>query len=766
MIQTHGKISRVEMLPQPSADSLLCTLHACPKGKNATYARSFSLTLQRMGVEAHPYIGNTLASLLVGIQSMCDARRVFDKLSRPSESCWNCLIQGYIRGDEPQHAFILFRKMEEDSLCLSGSTYACLLKYCTELRDLETGCTISESVMRKGLLRTNLLLGNMLVDMYAKCGSIMKSQEVFDILPIRDVLTWTILIRAYLQHGHGNKSLHCFEQMQLEGVSPNAVTFVCSLNACSSVGALDMGKEIHAQIDRRGPLEYELLVVNALVDMYARCGCLRQALLVFHQLFMRDVCSWNSLMTGYVQHDCGKEALECLRQMQNEGICPNDVTFICSLNACSCAGEVGKGKEIHSQIMTIGYFETKFQLGNMLVDMYAKCGMLADAEAAFGSLLVKDVVTWTSLIAGYVRHGLNEEAVQSFKQMRSENIDPNPVTFACILKTCGSVRAEEKGRQIHTDLTKKGLEGDVLTGNALIDMYNKCGSLSHAEAIFNIMPAKDAVTWSTMMAGFLEHGHAKEAISLFLKMLQEGTHPNQGVLVTVLKACSDETDLHFGKLVHALILDSSFDNDTVVSNTLIHMYAICGKLEDACMVFQTMPHRNQVTWTSIISGFCHSNDVKSVSRYFLGMKRGGFKPNDVTLVCLLSAYSHDGLVEEACDLFSSMMEDPNVYLKVEHYNCVVDILGRENMLDQGKELLISMPFHLNLVGWKSLLRHCKTFGNVELGRECFDNIIALDVGNSFAYALMVDIYVDAGMWEDVNQLQVKQGEKRAPEIYP
>jgi pentatricopeptide repeat protein len=238
-------------------------------------------------------------------------------------------------------------------------------------------------------------------------------------------------------------------------------------------------------------------------------------------------------------------------------------------------------------------------------------------------------------------------------------------------------------------------------------------------------------------------------------MLEEGTYPNQGVLVTVLKACSDEADLHFGKLVHFLIVDSSFGSDTIVSNTLIHLYAICGSLEDACMVFQTMSDQNEATWTSIISGFAHGIDVKSVALYLLGMKSHGFKPNDVTFICLLMAYSNAGRLGEACEVLNLIIEEPNVNLTVEHYNCVVDLFGRQKMLDQAKELLVSMPFHFNIVGWKSLLGHCKTFGDVKLGRECFHNITAIDAGNAFAHTLMVEIYKDAEMWEDVNQLYVK-----------
>ena len=201
-----------------------------------------------------------------------------------------------------------------------------------------------------GLLENNIALGNSLVDMYAKCGMLAKAQEVFEDLPNRNVVTWSALIAGYTRHNLGDEALKCFRRMQDEGISPNAVTFICILKACGSTASLHIGEEIHAEVKKQGLLGKDVVLATALIDMYAKCGVLRKSQQIFDKLRVRNVICWNSLISGYVEHEHVVQAYKCFRQMGEEGIFPDAVTFICILKACSRTGGLEMGKEIHEEI--------------------------------------------------------------------------------------------------------------------------------------------------------------------------------------------------------------------------------------------------------------------------------------------------------------------------------------------------------------------------------------------------------------------------------
>eukprot|EP00250_Pteridium_aquilinum_P009322 c18595_g3_i1 orf=2-544(+) len=180
--------------------------------------------------------------------------------------------------------------------------------------------------------------------MYAKCGSLTEAQDVFDELPYRNVVSWTSLITGYVEHGHTEEALDCFERMQREGFSPDRVTFLSVLRACGSLGTVDKSQQIHAQILKCGLLERDVVVGTALVDTYGKCSLLAKAKEVFDMLRVHDVVSWNALITGYAYHGYGEEALDCFKQMQRQGVSPNRVTFASALKACGTLGASDKGQ--------------------------------------------------------------------------------------------------------------------------------------------------------------------------------------------------------------------------------------------------------------------------------------------------------------------------------------------------------------------------------------------------------------------------------------
>ena len=283
-----------------------------------------------------------------------------------------------------------------------------------------------------------------------KCGSFAEACHAFGMLPIPNVVSGTVLISGYIEYGHGEEALGLLQEMKEAGICLNATTFVCGLKACSSTGDVDKGRELNVEIYKRGLLENDLILGNALLDMYATIGLLVDAQEVFDMLQVRDQITWNALISGYAEHGDGNQALICFEAMQNDGISPNAATFILCLRACGNIGAPEKGEKIHRQIIRRGLLEQDISLGNAIIDMYMKCGSIAMAQDVFKELPSRDVISWTTLIAGYVEHGFGKEALHCFAQFKYEGLSADPVMFACILKARGSIQDISKGQDTHT----------------------------------------------------------------------------------------------------------------------------------------------------------------------------------------------------------------------------------------------------------------------------------------------------------------------------
>lgn len=385
------------------------------------------------------------------------------------------------------------------SLRASERAFVALLKACSALKDLEGGCDLHDSIAGRRLLQHNVFIASALVDMYVKCGSFAKAQEVFCEIPIRDVVLWTTLIAGCVEHGRSEEALYCVKKMQQDGISPNAFTLVCSAKACGSLKASDRGGEIHTGIAVKG-LERDIVIGNALIDMYAKCGLLETAKAVLYKLPVRDVVSWTALIDGYAECGCGEQALYCSELMQCDSVSPNAHTFASSVKACYSIEALDKCQEVHSAITLKGY-ENVLPVGSALINMYAKYSLLADAQIVFDELLARDVVTWTALIAGYAQIGASEKVFSNFNRMVKEGVKPNLVTFLNLLSACNHAGLVNKGLAYFETITKGyGFTPNLDHYTCMVDLLGRAGHLSKALAMIKEMPwHPDYVLWCTVL---------------------------------------------------------------------------------------------------------------------------------------------------------------------------------------------------------------------------------------------------------------------------
>ncbi|KAI5064473.1 hypothetical protein GOP47_0021143 [Adiantum capillus-veneris] len=488
-----------------------------------------------------------------------------------------------------------------------------LVKVCTKRKDLCKGRQLHADALKTGCFKVDSYVGNSLLYMYAKCGSLAKAQQIFDELPLHDVVSWTSLLSGYVDMGHGDKALDCFKKMQYEGHSPDAVAFACSLKACSAMGSTEKGKELHNQIVTNGFLGKDVILGSALVDMYVRFGELSKAHQVLDELPVRNVVTWNALITGYCRNECGKEVLDCFDRLKREGLSPTAVTFACILKACGILREVEKGKQLHAEIIMKGMLADNSVLGNALMDMYAKCGEVTKAQEVFDELPVWDIVSWTSLITGYCQHGLGEEALDCLEQMKSHGFLPNAITIACVLKVCGSIGAAEKGKELHAEIVRNGwLRHDTVLGNALVYMYAKCGILPKAQKVFDELPVRNLISWSSLISGYCEKGHGEEALNCFELMKHEGLSPDAVVFASILKACSTIGAVEKGQRYFEIMstrygIVPSFKHHTC----LVDLLCQTGHFEKVVMVIKEMPSTDNLTaWSALLAACRKSGTIQ------------------------------------------------------------------------------------------------------------------------------------------------------------
>ena len=355
------------------------------------------------------YISTALLSKYAKCGALKESRQVFEQLLVRDVVSWTALIDGYAKHQLFDESLNCFRKMQEEGVSPDATTYTCILKACGALGCLEIGEVIDIEVRKQGLLMKHFKLGSALIDMYAKCGALEKARGVFEQLPARDNVSWTVLISGYVQHARYVEALNCFRQMQDERVYPDATTYTCVLKACAATGSLEIGENIATKVRKEGLWKHDTILGSALVDMYAKCGALQKAREVFDQLPDRDIVSWTALIGGYAEvHELAQEALRYLESMEFEGITTDSATLVCGLKACANLGAIEKGREMYGNIMKKS-LERDIVVGNTLIDMFSKCGCITEAKDVFDKLPARNAVSWTALICGYAEYGYVEE---------------------------------------------------------------------------------------------------------------------------------------------------------------------------------------------------------------------------------------------------------------------------------------------------------------------------------------------------------------------
>jgi pentatricopeptide repeat protein len=430
----------------------------------------------------------------------------------------------------------------------------------------------------------DLFLTNLLLRGYSKLGLLHDARLLFDGMPHRNLVSWSSAISMYAQRGANDEAVSVFASFRKAShEAPNEYLLAGVLRACT----LHLGEQVHGIAVKLG-LSLHVYGGTALINMYAKSGCMEAARRLFDELPAKNLVTWTAVISGYSQTGQGDVALELFRKM---GVHPDRFVLASAVGACSAIGFLEGGRQIHAYTYRSAAAEIiDASVVSALMDLYCKCSRPSVARKLFDRMANPNLVSWTTMIAGYMQNSFHTEAMAMFWQMRRAGWQPDVFACTSILNSCGSLGGIWQGRQIHAHAIKANLETDDYVKNGLIDMYAKCNSLTEARAAFDTLAEDDFVSYNAMIEGYAGQGDLIGAVYIFGKMRYCSLRANLLTFISLLRVSASQLAVELIKQIHCLIIKSGTSLDLYAGSALIDVYSKCSLVDDAKAVF--------VQWTA------------------------------------------------------------------------------------------------------------------------------------------------------------------------
>ncbi|KAJ4725761.1 Pentatricopeptide repeat [Melia azedarach] len=522
------------------------------------------------------------------------------------------------------------------------------------------------------------------------------------------------------------------------------------LSFCAREGYLELGRRYHALILKTG-VGKDQFVRTSLVDMYAKCGNMDSAVMLVNQMPHLDIASCNCLLSGYANNGLLNQAFSFFLKFDSMDIMPNHYTYSTILSICGYLSAIKEGKQLHAQTVKMQYL-SKTAVGNALLTMYIKCGMMVDAESLFEGLVRRNVISWTAIINGFKQHRDFEKALRLVCLMREDGIDPNEYTFTDALASCARMKNLNRGRMFHAQVIKRGMALGNFVGTAIVDMYSRLGeSLEAKKQLREMGKSASNVPWNAQIAGFVRNEKVGEAIEAFSEMVRNDAACDVFTYSAVLRACSLLSSLSTCEQIHSRIVKSKFESNMHVGSSLIEAYNKCGRVEDAERVFSQMSAADVVSWNSMIKAYSQNGYPGKAIILFQKMVEEGIKPTNSSFLAVLSACSHSGLVEEGQKIFESMVTEYSILPEETHYGCMVDLLGRAGQLENALNFINNLTIKPTALIWRPLLAACRCHRNLQMAEFVAKQILELDPDDAAVYVTLSNIYAEAGQFADADK---------------
>ncbi|KAJ0960725.1 hypothetical protein J5N97_001374 [Dioscorea zingiberensis] len=724
-----GKQAHAQMITSGFSPTIFvfnCLIHMYVRCSHLDFARKvFDAMPHRDTISWNAVISGYTQHGLIKV-----ARSLFDSMPERDVISWNTIIAGYLQNGCPCDSISFFLEMRRNGIEPDRTTFAVVLKACSLLERYEMGVQIHCLVVKMGLY-LDVVTGSAIVDMYAKCKCLSDSLCFFNEMPEKNWVSWSAAIAGCVQNDEHVEGLQMFVDMQREGLAVSQSAYASVLRSCAAQVSARVGSQIHGHA-MKNCFGFDVVVGTAILDMYAKSGCLDDARRVFQALPTRTLQSWNAIIVGCVRNNQGLKALELFWLMNRSG--------------------VGVAFRLAYQVFSVLVLRLE-GAHNAILDMYGKCGALTEARVIFEEMNRRDAVSWNAIIAALEQNERYEETLLCFAEMLRCGMEPDEFTYGSVLKACASLESLDFGVKVHDKIIKCGLGFDSFIGSALVDMYCKCSAMEEAMKLHNRMEMQTMISWNAITSGFSLQNQNEEAQKFFFKMINLGLKPDNFTFATILDACANLATIELGRQIHAQIIKEKLQKDVFILSSLVDMYAKCGNMQDSLLMFNKMALRDYVSWNALICGYSLHGFGAEALCMFERMQLENVRPNHATFLAVLRACGHVGLVDVGEQYFNTMTDHYKLQPQLEHYSCMVDLIGRTRGVHEALEFISKMPLEADDVIWRTLLSTCKIQGDVEVAEIATRNILSLDPEDSSAYILLSNIYAEAGRWTDVSKLR-------------
>ncbi|XP_060189583.1 pentatricopeptide repeat-containing protein At3g58590 [Lycium barbarum] len=674
---------------------------------------------------------NTIMSKYSTFGDIRIARQVFDKMSKRNVVSYNTMISAYSRNGSLLEAWELFSEMRGCGYVPTQFTFGGILG--CECLDIIEGFQLQALAEKLGLFHVDAYTGTALLGLFGRLGCLDEAMQVFDEMPKRNLVTLNCMISLLGQNECVEEAMLVFRKLIRGGMGPSESTFVGILSGFVGELGLVLGEQVHGLVVKNG-LNFSVLVSNSLINMYAKCSDTHMVEKMFEEVPVKDVVSWNTMISAMAKSEKADRALIVFRKMCVSGVLPNDTTYVSALNCCTSQQFRLLGKSIHAKVIQ-RKFESDVYVGSALLDFYFKCDKLDDAHFCFDEISEKNVVSWNTLMLGYSSKG-SSYTISLLRQMILSGYHPTEFTFSIAVKSSGLLEV----LQLHSLSIKMGyIDNDyvssslissyaktgsvddalsfvtandmplpVVASNMIANIYNRNGQFDKTQELFSDLENPDAVSWNILIAACSRNGDYEEVFELLGHMRLARVSPDKYTYVSLFSVCTKLCNLGLGSSLHGLSVKTDIKRcDTFVCNIMIDMYGKCGSLASSIKIFNEMTSRNVISWTAIVSALGLHGYAYEALEKFKEMDMTGIQPDKVAFIAVLSACRHVGLVKEGMELFGQMKGNYGVEPEMDHYLIAVDLLARYGYLTEAEQLINGMPFPPNALIWRIFLEGCK-----------------------------------------------------------
>ncbi|EPS63127.1 hypothetical protein M569_11659 [Genlisea aurea] len=629
-------------------------LKVCSSLENYILGIQLHGIVTKTGFEIDLVASSALLDMYAKCNSLDESIRFFDAMPVKNWVSWSAMIAGCVQKDDPFRGLKFFKEMQRDGIGVSQSTYASVFRSAAGLSALRLGRQLHGHALKRDFL-TDAIVGTAVLDMYSKCDDLTSARKVFNSLTDLDLQSYNALITGCSRAGLGSEGVDLFRLLLRSEFGFDGVSLSGAFSSCSVMKGRFEGSQLHGLVIKT-PFRHDVCVANATLDMYGKCGMLREARRVFDEMQQRDAVSWNAVIAACEQNEDGETMTALFLSMLRFGFDPDAFTYGSVLKACAGCRVPNRGREIHGRVIKSGMGSDSF-VGGVLVDMYCKSGCVGEAEKLHRLMKEPSLVSWNAIISGFSSNEDSEGAQNFFSRMLETGARPDAFTYAAILDTCSNVANSGLGRQIHGQIVKGELHSDPYIVSTLVDMYSKCGDMDDAVLVFDRSSKRDFVAWNAMICAYAHHGRGMEALRVFETMQLRKVTPNRTTFLSVLRACAhvgraDEASRYFDLMRTGYGIEPELEH----YSSMVDALGKCGRLADALNLIREMPFEaDDVMWRTLLS-VCKANGnveaAESAANSLLEMD-----PNDPSAYVLLSnVYADAGMWGEVAKIRRTMRD--------------------------------------------------------------------------------------------------------------